>query len=140
MDIVLDASVVIKWFKDEDEEYVNPALDIQEKKLSGEVEIIIPDLLILEVLNAFLTKPGFTREDITAIKESIIKMNMKVVCPGSKILEETIIIAKKNSLTFYDALYIAITDENDAILYTEDTEIVSCRKDYDFVRHIKDYT
>ena len=139
MDIVIDASVAIKWFKDEDEEYVGPALAIQEKKRCGDTEIIIPDLLFLEVLNAFLTKPGFTREDIKAVKESLIKMNMKIIYPGSKLLEETIDIAVKNSLTFYDSLYIATADYNDAILYTEDKEILSCSKDYGFIKHIRDY-
>ena len=139
MDIALDASVVIKWFKDEDEEYVGPAPAIQEKKRRGDAEIIIPDLLLLEVLNAFLTKPGFTWEDIKAVKESLIKMNMKIVRPGSKLLEETINIAVKNSLTFYDALYIALADANDAILYTEDMEILSCSEDYGFIKHIRDF-
>ena len=140
MDIALDASVVIKWFKDEDEKYVDFALSIQNEKLQGDFEIIVPDLLFHEVLNTFLTKPGFTRKDISAIKESLIKMNMKVIYPGSKLFEETINISLKNKLTFYDALYIAVADANDAILYTEDMEILSCSKDYGFIRHIKDYT
>lgn len=139
MDVVLDASVIIKWFKDEDEEYVDSALLAQEKKMLGVLEIIVPDLLFLEVLNAFLTKPGFTIEDITAIKESLVKMNMNVITPGSELLGKTINIAVKNSLTFYDALYIATADMYDAILYTEDKKILSCKKDYDFMRHIKDY-
>ena len=139
MDIVLDASVVIKWFKDEDEKYVDSALSIQDRKRLGDVEIIVPDLIFLEVLNAFLTKKDFNREDITTIKESLVKMNMKIVHPGSKLLGETINIAVKNSLTFYDSLYIATADTNDAILYTEDTKILSCSKYYGFIRHIKDY-
>jgi predicted nucleic acid-binding protein len=139
MDIVLDASVVIKWFKDEDEEYVDSALSMQERKWLGNIEIIIPDLLFLEVLNTFLSKKGFTGEDITDIKESLEKMNMKIVYPGSKLLGETINIAAKNSLTFYDALYIAVADASEAVLYTEDIEILSCSKDYGFIRHIKDY-
>lgn len=139
MDVVLDASVVIKWFKEKDEDYVVSALAIQEKKRLGSIEIIVPDLLFLEVLNAFLAKPGFTLEDLAAIKESLIKMNMKIVYPGSKLLGETIDIAAKNSLTFYGALYIATAGANDAVLYTEDMEILSCSKSYGFIHHIKDY-
>ena len=139
MNIVLDASVVIKWFKDEDEKYVDSALSMQDRKWSGDIEIIVPDLLFLEVLNTFLTKKGFTGEDITAIKESLVKMNMEVIYPGSKLLGETINIAVKNSLTFYDALYIAVADASKAVLYTEDIEILSCSKDYGFIKHIKDY-
>ena len=140
MDIVLDASVAIKWFKEVGEDYVDLALCIQEKKLTGEVEIIVPDLFFLEVLNAFLTKPALTLEDLSNIKESLFKMNMKIVYPESKLLGETIHIACKNNLTFYDASYIAAAQANDAILYTEDKKILSCSKIYGFIRHIKDYS
>jgi predicted nucleic acid-binding protein len=139
MNIVLDASVVIKWFKDSDEEYAGLALSIQDKKLSGDIEIIVPDLFFPEVLNAFLTNPGFKKEEIAIIKDSLIKMNMKVVYPESEILGDSIIIAKANSLTFYDSLYIATAEAHDAFLYTEDKEILSCSKKYDFIKHIKDF-
>ena len=43
-------------------------------------------------------------------------MNMKIVYPESKILVETINIVLKNNLTFYDALYIATAETNEAIL------------------------
>ena len=66
-------------------------------------------------------------------------MNMKIIFPGSELLEETINISVKNSLTFYDALYIAVAAANDAVLFTEDMEIVSCSKNYGFIRHIKEY-
>ena len=111
-----------------------------EKKLTGEVEIIVPGLFFLEVLNAFLTKPALTLEDLKNIKESLLRMNMKIVYPESKLLGESIHIALKNNLTFYDALYIATAEANDAILYTEDKEILSSRKSYGFIRHIKDYS
>ncbi len=140
MDIVIDASIAIKWFKEKDEEYVGFALSIQEGKRLGDVEIIVPGLLFLEVLNAFLTKPDFTGEDIAAVKESLVKMNMKIIHPDSRLLGQAIDIAVKNSLTFYDALYIAVAGDAGAILYTEDTEMVSCSRDYDFIRHIKDYS
>ncbi len=139
MDIVLDASVAVKWFNDKDEEYVDSALSIQERKLSGSIEIIVPGLFFLEVLNAFLTKSEFTKEDITTIKESLVKMNLKVVYPESIILGEAICIATTNNLTFYDSVYIAVASSNDAILYTEDREILSCSKKYDFIEHIKDF-
>jgi predicted nucleic acid-binding protein len=140
MNIVIDASIAIKWFKDEDEDYVDLALSIQGKKLTGEVEIIVPDLFFLEVLNAFLKKPALSQKYISNIKEILLKMNMGIVYPDSEILGKTINIALKNNLTFYDALYIATAEVKDAILYTEDKKILSCRKVYGFIRHIKDYS
>jgi predicted nucleic acid-binding protein len=139
MDIVLDASVAIKWFKDSDEDYVDSALSIQDRKLSGSIEIIVPDLFFFEVLNAFLTKSEFGLEDIVIIKESLLKLDMKIIYPESRILGQSTSIALANNLTFYDSLYIAVADASKAVLYTEDREILSCSKQYDFIKHIKDF-
>ena len=139
MDIVLDASVAVKWFNSRDEDYVDAALLIQERKLKDEIGIIVPDLFFLEVLNAFITKSRFTTEDILTIKESLIKMSLKVIHPDSSILEESINIANANKLTIYDSLYIAVADLSDVNLYTEDKEILSCVKEYPFIKHIRNF-
>ena len=139
MDIVLDASVAVKWFNSRDEDYVDAALLIQERKLKDEIGIIVPDLFFLEVLNAFITKSRFTTEDILTIKESLIKMSLKVIHPDSSIFEESINIANANKLTIYDSLYIAAADLSDVNLYTEDKEILSCVKEYPFIKHIRNF-
>ncbi len=37
MDIVLDASIGVKWFSSKNEDYLENALAIQDKKISGEI-------------------------------------------------------------------------------------------------------
>ncbi len=59
MNIVLDASVAVKWFNEKNENYVKNAVKIQEQKISGLLEIIVRTCFFLEVLDAFLTKSGF---------------------------------------------------------------------------------
>ena len=139
MDIVLDASVAVKWFNEKNENYVKNAVKIQEQKISGLLEIIVPDLFFLEVLNAFLTKSGFSPGDISIIQQSLHKLNLKIAYPDNAILEDTVKIASDNDLTIYDSLYIAVAKVCEAPLYTEDKKILSCRNKYKLIRHIKEF-
>ncbi len=139
MNIVLDASVAVKWFNEKNENYVKNAVKIQEQKISGLLEIIVPDLFFLEVLNAFLTKSEFGPGDISIILQSLQKLNLKITYPDNAILEDTVKIASDNDLTIYDSLYIAVAKVYEAPLYTEDKKILSCSGKYKLIRHIKEF-
>ncbi|MBN2073879.1 MAG: type II toxin-antitoxin system VapC family toxin [Actinobacteria bacterium] len=139
MDIVIDASIAVKWFSGKNEDYVEEALEIQDKRISGILNIIVPDLFFLEVLNAFLTKSGFEPEDIFIIRDVLDKLDLKVVYPDNDTLKETIKIACDENLTIYDSLYMAVAKSSSAVLYTEDSKILSCRASYTFIRHLDDF-
>ena len=51
---ILDASVAVKWFNQKDEDLVSNSKNIFTNLLTGEINIIIPELLILEVINALI--------------------------------------------------------------------------------------
>jgi len=140
MDIVLDASIAVKWFSAINEDYVENALAIQERHVSGEIKIIVPDLFFLEVLNAFITKSQSGIEDISLVKDVIFKMNLEIKYPDEAMLSESLKIAFKHSLTIYDALYIALAKSCGAILYNEDKKILSCQNIYHFITDIKNFT
>ena len=139
MNIVLDASVAVKWFNEKDEDHVENALKIQDQKISGSLEIIVPDLFFLEVLNTFLTKSGFGLQEVSIIQQSLQKLNLKVECTDNIILENTLRIASGNGLTIYDSLYIAVSKIYDIPLYTEDKKILSCKDNYRLIRHIRKF-
>ena len=139
MNIVLDASVAVKWFNEKNEDHIKNAIKIQDQKISGFLEIIVPDLFLLEVLNAFQTNSGFDPEDISIIQQSLQKLNLKIVYPDNAILEDTVKIASASDLTIYDSLYIAVAKVYEAPLYTEDKRILSCSSKYELIRHIKEY-
>ena len=56
MDIVLDASVGVRWFNSVNEDNVETALQIQQLKIMNSLEILVPDLFFLEILKAFISK------------------------------------------------------------------------------------
>ncbi|MBN1298282.1 MAG: type II toxin-antitoxin system VapC family toxin [Actinobacteria bacterium] len=139
MDIVLDASIAAKWFNSINEDFVENALAIQDKKISGEINIIVPDLFLVEVLNAFITKSQFSIEDISIIREVLFKMDLEIKYPDNFLLSEASEIALEHGLTIYDSIYIAVAKSLNAVLITEDKKIISCRQNYPFIVDIRDY-
>jgi predicted nucleic acid-binding protein len=57
--LVVDASVVVKWFVDE--ENSDKAIRIRDKYIDGEISVMAPDIIIFEVLNALYYKRFFLR-------------------------------------------------------------------------------
>jgi predicted nucleic acid-binding protein len=139
MEIVLDASVAVKWFNTKNENHVEQALAIQKKKMSGEIRIIVPDIFFLEVLNAFITKSRFNIEDISIVREVLFKMDLEVKYPDDSLLSDSAEIALAEGLTIYDSLYIAVAKSSDAYLYTEDKKILSYQKRYPFILNVRDF-
>jgi len=139
MDIVIDASVALKWFITENEDYVENALAIQDKKISEEIKILVPDLFFLEVLNALITKSEFSIEDISTAREVLFKMDLEIKYPDNSILSDSAGIALLEGFTIYDSLYIAVAKSSNAIFYTEDKKILSSSKNYPFITSIKDF-
>ena len=93
MDIVVDASVAIKWFNVKDEDNVDLALEIQKQKTENIMEIIVPSLFFLEIVNVFLTKSLFNIQDVLTIEEALDKMNLVVAFPDHLTLKNAINIA-----------------------------------------------
>src|SRR4030066_273295 len=134
MEIVLDASIAVKWFSARAEDNVESALEIQRQKISSNLEIIVPDLFYLEIVNAFLSRSRFGVEDIFMIEEALHKMNLKVIYPDHAILNSAIRIAHACGLTIYDSFYIAVAEFFKAPLFTEDKKILEHKKKFGFIK------
>ena len=139
MDIVVDASIAVKWFNVKDENNVDLALEIQKQKTGNEIEITVPDLFFLEIVNAFLTKSFFSRQDVLMIEEALDKMNLAIAFPDHLTLKNAINIAYENDLTIYDAIYVETAITNNAILLTEDKKILLTKNKYDFIKSLEDF-
>jgi predicted nucleic acid-binding protein len=59
---VLDASVVIKWFSEE--EYTDIAVKLRDDFFKGYNELVVLDLLLYEVSNALRYNPNFDETDV----------------------------------------------------------------------------
>jgi predicted nucleic acid-binding protein len=134
--IILDASVVVKWFSEE--EYTEKALEIRERIRRGEERVIVPDLLLYELANALNYNPNFNVIDVSDALKSIFDMDLDIVTPLPEIINLAITIAFEYTITVYDAFYIALAKDLRFSFITADARLCERVKDLDFVKFLGD--
>ena len=105
---VLDASVILKWFVEEEDS--DQALKLREEFYTGAREIVVPDLLLFEVANALRYNPSFTAKDVQEAVDTLFAMEIEIITPTSSLLSKTIELAKDFDVTCYDAAYLALAE------------------------------
>ncbi len=131
--LVLDASVIVKWFTREDKR--KQALDIREQFINQEIDILIPDLTFYEVSNALRFNTDFDEIDIRDAVESLFLMSLDIITPRKEILDRSIEISVKYNLSVYDSYYIALAELVDIDFVTSDKKLFEkVKNDFDFVR------
>jgi predicted nucleic acid-binding protein len=116
--VVLDASVVLKWFLP-DEEESRTALEFLEKHLAGEIQLVAPSLLEYEVLNGLLYagKKGRIKEDIVRkAAEGLAGLGIELRPPSARVLK----FAGAFGISIYDAAYLAVAEAEGCPLITAD--------------------
>ena len=136
MKIVLDASIGMKWFKYENESNIDLANKLLQQQFQNEIEIIVPDLFFFEIINTLLNEKYINVNDLYSASESLHLMSMKVISTNKKIIDTSISIADKTKLTFYDSLYISVAISEQALLLTEDKEILKHINNFNFIRSL----
>lgn len=134
---VVDASVAIKWFSEE--EYTDRAVDIRDKFFKGTCELAAPDLILYEVSNALRFNPNFNEEDVTEAMNSLFDMGISIIVPTPRIIKSSIAMAFKYKTTIYDAFYAALANEIGFEFVTADGKLYKKIKDLEFVRHIGEF-
>ena len=121
---VVDASVIMKWFVDEDGS--DKALDLRKMHLEKTCLIIVPDLLFIEVMNAFRYKT----EDVESLKkvnDALWKIQLKVEKTNQFILNAAAEEALIYDLSLYDAIYVTLSQLYGCPLYTSDLKLKKCK-------------
>jgi len=135
--LVLDASVVAKWFKYE--EGREKALEIRDNFISDQEQITFPDLLILELANLLRFSRIYNQTDIIKAVESIENMDIDIVVPTFEVIKDSVRIAVENDLTVYDAVYISLAENLGCDLITADEKLHQKVKKLKFVKLLKNY-
>jgi predicted nucleic acid-binding protein len=137
--LVVDASVVTKWFVQE--ELSDKAIRLRDDYLEGKITIACPDLLGYEVINALRYKPSFGEQDLKTVARALEKYNfLSYSILSNNVASKSIEFALKYGLTIYDASYIAVADYLDrSIVYTADPKLVEKVADAKLVTSISEY-
>ena len=121
-EIVIDASVVVKWYIKEIDS--DKALLLRDRFIGGMVELYVPPLLYFEVLNALKYSQLFKTNELEDAGESLENYGFKVITIKNEIRNQMIQIAIKYDLSIYDASYIGLSTSLDMLFCTADEKII----------------
>lgn len=117
---VVDASVIVKWFVQE--QFSDKIVDLMEKHSKGEVLLMAPELLFVEVLNALKYKK-VSGNFLAAANKTLWNAQFKIAPLNESLLQKTLAISLKEGLTIYDSLYVAIAEVENCQMITADKEL-----------------
>lgn len=107
IEIVTDASIVVKWFIEENDS--DKARFLRDKFIEEKVEVIVPSLLYFEVLNALKYSQLFNPSELDNAGESLENYGFKVITIKNEIREQMVKIAVDHDITIYDASYLGLS-------------------------------
>ncbi len=117
---VIDASVAVKWFLNE--ENSDKALGLKDSFLRGQIILIAPDLIILEILNA-LRYNKQKEGDLIRANRDLFELNLNLTKVSELFLIKAIENSIKYNITIYDALYVTIASIHGSVLITADKKL-----------------
>ncbi|MBI2082007.1 MAG: type II toxin-antitoxin system VapC family toxin [Deltaproteobacteria bacterium] len=134
--IVVDSSVVVKWF-DQKEPSASNAIRILEEFIEGKFEIIIPDLLFYEVGNVFLKKwPGESYKMKKGLQK-LWRLPWLLMPLRDSLLSRTLEIADQCRITFYDSLFLVVAEYSGVELVTADEKFLKKVGNFSFAKSLE---
>ena len=104
--LVLDASVIVKWFCEE--EYTDIALGIRKRFFNGVLNVVVPELMFYEVSNAIRYNEVLSMEEKLELIDDIFSMDFDMVTSNKEILSEAMKSALDTGTAIYANVYLAV--------------------------------
>lgn len=124
-ELVLDASVVLKWFRTDGERHADAAHSVRADFEAGRCLLFAPPLLAIEILNVAGRRWGLAPEALDQIAEALPQTGIELVEPDLRAVARW----TAAGLTAYDAAYVAVAEGTGAQLLTDDEEIARAAPD-----------
>ncbi len=117
---ILDASVILKWFTKEEDS--DKAIAYLKAFQNNDIIIIVPFLLFYELGNAFIRKKE-SQYFIADIGLKLQNLQLEVRDAGLLLFRKIYQNALDYSLTFYDASYLTLMQEENCEFITADKKL-----------------
>ncbi len=114
--------MAVKWFLEERDS--EAALRLRSDFFEGSLQLRVPSLLPVEVLNALRCSGCFDRNEMEEVGRDIDRCGFVAVPLSGECLERTLTLALDRDLTISDASYLALAQIEACPLYTADEELV----------------
>jgi len=136
-EVVVDASVVVKWFVEE--EYSREARLLRDAYANGLIDVTAPSLLPYEVLNALKYSDAFGEEELKEIAITLEDFQITLFNLQGELAVKSIELAMRRGLTIYDASYVALAQILNTELYTADEKLIRKTQGLNIVKHITQF-
>ena len=121
---VLDASVLLKWFAPQ-EHGATEARVLRNAYEIGDLEVLIPSLAFLEILNIAARKWGHQPDALIGLALELDDLGFAVLEPDlSRVAHWA-----GQGLTAYDSAYVALAQQHGIALITDDATILRLAPD-----------
>lgn len=129
--VVLDASVIAKWFLQEPGS--ESALYYRDLHFKKKELIIAPSILVYELANLFRFKKDFSEKEIITLFDTLEEFKIGVVPLDFRDITKTVILARQKDITVYDAAYITLAINFNCKFITADKKLYEKTKDLGFI-------
>ncbi len=136
--LVVDTPVIVKWLNQDNEDYIEQADRILKDAQLDKIIIIAPELARYEVGNALLLGKHLSIEQASIVLAQLYKLPITFVEDTAELAEKTFELAVQAEITYYDASFIALANQYDATLVTDNMKHQGKLKAIK-TRAIKDY-
>ena len=120
-EVVLDASVVLKWFRADGEGHLEPARSLRRDFEAGQLAVLAPPLLRLEIVNVAGRRWHWDEQALVDLATSLEELGFEYEEPEL----EQVASWTARGLTAYDASYVALAEARATTLITDDDLIVT---------------
>lgn len=128
---VVDASVLTKWFMEEEDRDL--ALGLRDLHISGRSTLCVSELTFLEILNAIRYGTKAKEEDGAEALHVLERLHLQVTPTDCQLLRKANAIAWAYKITIYDALYVALAEQLEYPLITADEVMLKKLKGHSIV-------
>ena len=136
--IVIDSSVVFKWFNSNEVD-TDKAIAIWQDHADKKILIQVPDLIIYELANAWATKSKLSIKEIKNNLDAFFESKLEMINITLDLVNKSTAFSKKYSVSVYDAIYAVLAKERGSSLVTADKKFVE-KINLPFVKLLEEYS
>lgn len=123
--LLVDTSVLIKWFHASGEAELAEARAIRDAHQRGELEARIIDLAMYEVGNVLLTSLRWTAADVADQLDDLVAICGTPLGTAPEWLRDAAVLGNAHRLTFYDAAWVASARGLGVQLVSADAKLIT---------------
>lgn len=120
MNYVVDTSVILQWYNQVGELHPKEAKRVLDDFRSGRIQISIPDILPLELLNGLIKGKSLSADEANKTLSDLFEMPIKIVDVSLPVLKIAGTLMNQYKLASYDAYFLALAQYEGCKLISDD--------------------